>query len=50
MMGKGMQGNASQAGAMKILKHMAHHKINSRELEYMPIADREKDAMKKGDK
>ncbi len=42
-----MQGNASQAGAMKILKHMVHHKINSRELEYMPVVDREKDAMKK---
>ena len=49
-MGKGMQGSASQAGAMKILKHMSHHKINSKELKYMPIADREKDAMKKGDK
>tara|TARA_R100000988_G_scaffold25468_1_gene12334 strand:+ start:100 stop:249 length:150 start_codon:yes stop_codon:yes gene_type:complete len=46
-MGKGMNGNASQSGAMKILKHMSHHRINSRELEYMPIADREKDAMKK---
>jgi hypothetical protein len=43
-------GNLTEAGAMKILKHMAHHKINSRELEYMPVADREKDAMKKGDK
>jgi hypothetical protein len=49
-MRKGMQGSASQAGAMKILKHMSKHKIKSRELEYMPIADREKDAMKKGDK
>ena len=43
-------GNLTEAGAMKILKHMSHHKINSRELEYMPVADREKDAMKKGDK
>ena len=40
-------GNLTEQGAMKILKHMSHHSINSRELEYMPIADREKDAMKK---
>lgn len=39
--------NLTEQGAMKILKHMSHHKINSRELEYMPVADREKDAMKK---
>ena len=49
-MGKGMQGSASQAGAMKILRHVFQYKIKSRELEYMPVADREKDAMKKGDK
>ena len=40
-------GNLTEQGAMKILKHMSHHRINSRELQYMPIADREKDAMKK---
>ena len=40
-------GNLTEQGAMKILKHMSHHRINRRELEYMHIADREKDAMKK---
>jgi hypothetical protein len=43
-------GNLTEAGAMKILKHMSQHKVKSKELEYMPVADREKDAMKKGDK
>ena len=43
-------GNLTEAGAMKILKHMSQKKINRKELEYMPVADREKDAMKKGDK
>ena len=47
-MGKGMKGAASEAGAMKVLKHMAHHKV-SNELKYMPVVDREKDSMKKGD-
>ena len=47
-MGKGMKGAASEAGVMKVLKHMAHHKM-SNELKYMPVVDREKDSMKKGD-
>tara|TARA_R110002110_G_scaffold398037_1_gene613459 strand:- start:390 stop:524 length:135 start_codon:yes stop_codon:yes gene_type:complete len=43
-------GSLTEQGAMKILKHMSQHKIKSRELSDMPIADREKDAMKKRDK
>ena len=48
-MGKGMKGSASEAGAMKVLKHMSHHRM-SNELRYMPVVDREKDSMKEGDK
>ena len=32
----------SEAGAMKILKHMAQHKIHSKELSDMPIVTDEK--------
>ena len=39
----------SEMGAHKVLKHMAHHRM-SNELRYMPVVDREKDSMKKGDK
>ena len=35
-------GILSEQGAMKILKHMAHHKINSKELSDMPIVTDEK--------
>ena len=35
-------GNLSEQGAMKILKHMAHHKINSKELSVMPLVTDEK--------
>ena len=35
-------GNLSEEGAKKILKHMAHHKIKSRELSDMPIVTDEK--------
>tara|TARA_R100001594_G_scaffold14892_2_gene31577 strand:- start:329 stop:616 length:288 start_codon:yes stop_codon:yes gene_type:complete len=38
----------SEHGAHKVLKHMAHHRM-SNELRYMPVVDREKDSMKKGD-
>ena len=47
-MGKGAKGNLSAHGAHKVLKHMAHHRM-SNELRYMPVVDREKDSMKKGD-
>ena len=50
-MGEGHSGKLSYSGAMKVLKHMAHHKgVVDADTEYMPIADREKDAMNKGDK
>ena len=35
-------GTLTEEGAMKILKHMAHHKINSKELSDMPIVTDEK--------
>ena len=35
-------GNLSEQGAMKILKHMAHNKIKSKELSDMPIVTDEK--------
>ena len=35
-------GTPSEEGAMKILKHMSHHKIKSKELSDMPIAADEK--------
>ena len=47
-MSKVMKGTASEAGAMKVLKHMAHHRM-SNELRYMPVIDREKDSMEEGD-
>ena len=38
----------TEQGAMKILKHMSHHKgVMDADTMDMPIADREKDAMKK---
>jgi len=50
-MGKGHPGKLSHHGAMKVLKHMAHNKgVMDADTEYMPIVDREKDAMKKGGK
>ena len=46
-MGKGHPGKLSHHGAMKVLKHMAHNKgVMDADTEYMPIVDREKDAMK----
>jgi hypothetical protein len=43
--------NSSEQGAMKILKHMSHHKgVMDADTMDMPIADREKDAMKKDGK
>ena len=50
-MGKGHSSKLSHHGAMKVLKHMAHNKgVKDAETKYMPVVDREKDAMKKGDK
>ena len=41
----------SHHGAMKVLKHMSHHRgVKDAETEYMPVVDRQKDAMKKGDR
>ena len=34
--------NLSEQGAMRILKHMAHHKLRSKELSDMPIVEDEK--------
>jgi len=43
--------NSSEHGAMKILKHMSHHKgVMDADTMDMPIADREKDAMRKDGK
>ena len=35
-------GSLTEQGAMKILKHMSHHKIKSKELSDMPVATDEK--------
>ncbi len=35
-------GSLTEEGAMKILKHMSHHRIKSKELSDMPIAKDEK--------
>ena len=49
-MGTGMKGSASEAGALKILKHMSHYRgVMDADTMDMPIADREKDAMNKED-
>tara|TARA_Y100001938_G_scaffold48057_1_gene66975 strand:- start:556 stop:771 length:216 start_codon:yes stop_codon:yes gene_type:complete len=49
-MGKGHSGKLSHHGAMKVLKHMAGNRgVKDAETKYMPVVDREKDAMKKGD-
>ena len=41
----------SHNGAMKVLKHMNHHKgVKDADTMDMPIVDREKDAMHKGGK
>ena len=43
--------NSSEHGAMKILKHMSQHRgVMDADTMDMPIADREKDAMKKDGK
>lgn len=34
--------NLSEQGAMRILKHMAHHKLRSKELSDMPIVEDER--------
>jgi len=47
-MGKGHSGKLSHHGAMKVLKHMSG--VKDADTKYMPVVDREKDAMKKGDK
>ena len=47
-MGKGHSGKLSHQGAMKVLKHMGG--VKDADTKYMPVVDREKDAMKKGDK
>ena len=50
-MGKGHSGKLSHHGAMIVLKHMAGNRgVKDAETKYMPVVDREKDAMKKGDK
>tara|TARA_Y200000002_G_scaffold134873_1_gene111174 strand:+ start:3444 stop:3698 length:255 start_codon:yes stop_codon:yes gene_type:complete len=48
-MGKGHSGNLSHHGAMKVLKHMSGKGVKDADTMIMPVVNREKDAMKKGD-